>query len=271
MSKAIPANAYVLIIGAMKCGTTSLYDYLKSHPAICPAIDKEPEYFSENQDHGCQVSSYEHLWDFDATRHCYALEASTGYSKYSIETGVPQRMAAYGIQPRFIYLVRDPFQRIESQYDFTRVYYPEFAIDDPHHIEQSDYYLQLAQYQPYFARERFLILDFDELAKEPARTLDRVYAFLDLEAHYPRKFKPSNVTRRQSSTWRHRLKGRLRATFGSQQDVSHLHKERDRLVTAEKRYLTSDERQRIHARLQDNMARLHHEYGVDVAKWGFDV
>lgn len=34
-----------LIIGATKCGTTSLYEYMCRHPRILPAIWKEPEFF----------------------------------------------------------------------------------------------------------------------------------------------------------------------------------------------------------------------------------
>ncbi len=77
MPNAIPRDAYAMIIGAMKCGTTSLYDYLQGHPEICSAITKEPEFFSENQDHGVQVKNYSDLFSFDNSIHKYTLEAST--------------------------------------------------------------------------------------------------------------------------------------------------------------------------------------------------
>lgn len=270
MSDAIPADAHVLIIGAMKCGTTSLFDYLKKHPAICPACDKEPEFFSEHQKHGVEVVDYNDLWSFDASRHRYALEASTGYTKYPMETRVPQRIAAYGLNPKFIYLVRNPFDRIESQYDFSRVKKPAVAIDDPYHVELSDYYLQLQQYQPYFARERFLILDFDEMVQAPVKTLDRVYEFLDIERHYPLQFRASNVTRRQPKSLASRLMKRLRSAMGHAESRGAVQKvSGERYVVNEKRLLTNDERRSVHRRLEDDMARLYHEYGFDVTKWGF--
>ena len=34
------------IIGAMKCGTTSLFDFLTSHPDVCAPRNKEPHYFT---------------------------------------------------------------------------------------------------------------------------------------------------------------------------------------------------------------------------------
>lgn len=61
MSDEIPRDAHAIIIGAMKCGTTSLYNYLQDHPEICSAITKEPEFFSENQSHGVHVENYNEL------------------------------------------------------------------------------------------------------------------------------------------------------------------------------------------------------------------
>ena len=92
-------DAYVMIIGAMKCGTSSLYEYLIEHPQICPCAIKEPEFFSACQPHGYDangrrvkdhIARYDDLWAFDAARHRYALEASTGH-KISRRGARPQR------------------------------------------------------------------------------------------------------------------------------------------------------------------------------------
>lgn len=62
----IPQNAYLLIIGAMKSGTSTLYNHIAKHPQICPCIDhKEPEFFSSYQNHGTKVKKYEDLWKFN--------------------------------------------------------------------------------------------------------------------------------------------------------------------------------------------------------------
>ncbi len=39
-------NNFALIIGAMKCGTTSLFSYLAQHPEISACQPKEPDFFS---------------------------------------------------------------------------------------------------------------------------------------------------------------------------------------------------------------------------------
>jgi len=118
MSK-IPDDAYVMIIGAMKCGTTTLYWHLSQHPNICPCITKEPEYFSERQRHKISVEQYSDLWEFKSDQHKYVLEASTGYTKYPYESNVTKNIKKFGISPIFIYIVRNPFERIESQYNFS--------------------------------------------------------------------------------------------------------------------------------------------------------
>lgn len=82
MLAVIPNDAYVLIIGAMKAGTTSLYRYLEQHPKVSGAVVKEPEFFLRNQGHAVKAERYSDLWPtFDPEHHDYALEASTGYSK----------------------------------------------------------------------------------------------------------------------------------------------------------------------------------------------
>jgi hypothetical protein len=102
MSNRIPRDAYAIIIGAMKCGTSSLYSYLQNHPEICPAIIKEPEFFSENQGHGVQVDNYNDLWSFDCSVHKYTLEALTGYTKYPLEPNVPKNIFSYDTGGEFV-------------------------------------------------------------------------------------------------------------------------------------------------------------------------
>ena len=47
-----------LIIGAMKCGTTSLYHYLRDHPQIFMPTIKAPEFFAEESNWGRGIAWY---------------------------------------------------------------------------------------------------------------------------------------------------------------------------------------------------------------------
>ena len=94
MNKNDDGRDYVLIIGSMKCGTSSLYTSLVRHPEICPCTKKEPEFFTFDTKHDFP---YEQLWEFDSQRHRYVIEASTGYTKFPMRTSVPQRIKSYGL------------------------------------------------------------------------------------------------------------------------------------------------------------------------------
>ena len=50
-----------IIIGATKCGTTTLYSWLKQHPDICMSSDKEPTVFVSEIPAKLNVSDYEWL------------------------------------------------------------------------------------------------------------------------------------------------------------------------------------------------------------------
>jgi hypothetical protein len=87
----IPADAFLIVIGGMRCGTTTLFSYLSRHPRICPCVLKEPNFFAERLVRHPPSATYEELWDFDPARHRYALEASTGYTKAPLEPNVADR------------------------------------------------------------------------------------------------------------------------------------------------------------------------------------
>jgi Sulfotransferase domain len=184
----------------MKCGTSSLYSHLREHPEICPAIVKEPEFFSENQGHSLQVNKYSDLWDFDPSIHKYALEASTGYTKYPLELNVPRNIFSYGLRPKFIYIIRNPFDQISSHFDFMQKDSSWIvSVDSEHLINTSNYFLQLDQYRKYFPLEDILVLDFDELRDNPTLLLQRIYKFLNLsDSYFPKEYKVKNPTQIQS-------------------------------------------------------------------------
>jgi len=168
-------RSYAIIIGAMRSGTTSLYEMLAEHPQICPCRTKEPHFFCDEQS-----IPYEDLWEYDETCHIYSLEASTNYAKYPMIRGVPDRIRAYGLRPKFIYLVRDPIDRIESQYSFmvnNKGKHVE-RFSEPRIIACSVYYLQLRQFLQVFSdRDQYLILDFESLISEPSTVLTACMTF----------------------------------------------------------------------------------------------
>lgn len=262
-----------MIIGSMKCGTTSLYRYLIQHTAICPCQKKEPEFFSRADPSSLGVSTYEELWDFDVSRHHYALEASTGYTKYPAFAGVPERIHAAGLRPKFLYVVRNPFERIVSHLNFNpQADHGPLKIGDMFPIEVSAYHRQLEQYWAYFPKDDFLVIEFSQLKAEPQLVMERVLAFLGLDGSgidwefgvHTKRERTTSIERQLKTPklrtlWSH-VPGPIRR-FGKRilhgvQDIS-------------QRELSPQERDLIFEQLAPDMQRLHDEYGIEVQQWGF--
>ncbi|MCP5367250.1 MAG: sulfotransferase domain-containing protein [Hyphomicrobiales bacterium] len=264
-----------MIIGAMKCGTSSLYDYLIDHPAIAACIRKEPEFFSENQGHKFPVDDYWDLWpDFDPAVHTYVLEASTGYTKYPAEPNVVANVAAAGLAPKFIYVVRNPIQRIESHYHHMNTANSTWrnTLLGPGMIEVSNYFLQLQRWQEKFPRDDFLVLDFADLAADPRAVVGRACAFLGLSDPPEREsYDVQNraQSRRSLTTVlrRHNMNRTLRAIPQPVMDAANelVH----RVRPLKKKRLSTAQRDQVFTALAPDMKRLSEEYGIDVSRWGF--
>lgn len=274
-----PSNSTpVMIIGAMKCGTTSLYDYLVRHPQVCPCKVKEPEFFSQHQGHGMTVSRYEDLWNIDRQLHKYTLEASTGYTKYPNEADVPRKIYEYGINPKFIYIIRNPFERIVSQYNYLKTN-PHFDLTtsllDRKFIALSNYYLQLNQFLRYFPnREQYLILDFHDLLNNPESLLQRVFDFLELDEKlyesqdFSVKNKSSTFSTLELFLFRTGLikistflpKGSVKIIKGMLKKAAPL---------SHPKTLSESEFRGIYNLLSEDMKRFKEEFDFDVERWGF--
>lgn len=270
----IPADAYVIIIGAMKCGTSSLYTYLAEHSEICSCITKEPEFFSRCQAHRYdRVAKYEDLWNFDLTRHRFALEASTGYTKYPEEIDIPKRIFEYGLRPKFIYIVRNPFDRIRSHYEQLGRLFPEFDYSTPlssdTFVNTSNYTLQLDQYRPYFPKESIFILDFDDLRTSPHQCLAKTCSFLGIsEQHLPNSYPVHHQTESRHQALLSRrplLRKTVKALPRSARRAGSLILER----IFKRPEWDSREREIVRERLAKDMHRFQAEYGFDVSRWGW--
>lgn len=276
----IPADAHLMIIGAMKCGTSSLYDYLLAHPAIAPCRVKEPEFFSRHQAHGVRPRPrrYAELWAFDPARHRYALEASTGYTKYPYEPDVPERIREAGLNPRLIYLVRDPIERIESHHRFIagsttqRLPAADYTAGM---LDACRYASQLERYTRCFPRERLLVLDMALLRQRPALPLrERLAAFLGLDpAPWPAQVPVLHDTDRLPAWdgWLRRLPGWGFCERRLPRPVAALRGALARRWPAPRLRLSEAQRHEIREALQGEMRQLARDHGIDVRAWGFSA
>lgn len=189
------------IIGAMKAGTTTLYYWLRRDPALRVSSRKEPDFFNSP---GIFKSSaakglkwYAGLFQNGTGP---AGECSTGYTKYPTDIGVPKRLHDHNPDLRFIYILRNPIDRIASHIAHNQNAWGRPAPancmevcqqpEHEHYLNVSRYHLQLEQFFPYFAREQFLVLTTDELRGDPNEFMRKVYCHLGVrlpETDYRRR------------------------------------------------------------------------------------
>jgi hypothetical protein len=178
----------LLIIGAQKCGTTSLHAYLDLHPDVNMAAEKELDFFIEDRAWRRGVDWYAARFAADAA---VRGEASPNYTGWPVWDGVPERASAVVPGARLVYLVRDPIERIESHYLQRRLQdgaRGEIAdvlgdIGDPHNlfVARSRYATQLERWLEHFPQERLLVLSAEELRDARHAAVAAVLAHVGLD------------------------------------------------------------------------------------------
>lgn len=264
----------IFIIGAGKSGTTTLYDLLVEHPEICACIKKEPEYFTNNRGgHDLKIKTFKDLFpSYNRVIHKYVIEASTGYSMAHVEPEVAIKMKNYGLRPFIIYIIRDPFKRMESHYNFNRSRSLKWKgrIDDDHLINTSKYYYQLQQYLSVFGKGRILLLELSELEKNPEAILNRVLKFIGAS---PFEWKQKSLVKKSNTAKvKSRLILRIETVLNKilpKQYVRKIEQWLNKLIGTKKKELTNAQRIIVKKKLNDDMFSLNNEYGVDIGKWGF--
>lgn len=283
-------DRFALIIGAMKSGTTSLFKYLSEHPDIAPCSVDEPHFFAKSFKWDKGLDWYRDHWDsWDPERHRVALEASTNYAKGFKFEAVPRRIAEAadtGLDFRFIYIMRDPVERLVSQYNHgVRKGWndppddptdPHLVLQDDHLVDVSRYAAQLDLYMEYFDREDLHLLQLEALIDEPQRKLGEICEFLGIatDVEFTRAGRVYNKNDRPmiaSPLWTKLIEHPV-AHYLLKRTVSEAVRSRVRQwlgdTSVSHTYGISDhQRDRVLDELADDLRRLRDEYGVDISRW----
>jgi hypothetical protein len=178
-----------LIIGAMKGGTTSLYNYLRPHPEVYMPATKELHYFVAEKNLPRGIGWYERHFR-DAGDAIAVGEASTDYTKYPLYRGVPQRIAELMPLVRLIYVLRNPVDRIRSHYlhDLARGKerrtIDEAVSGNEHYLAPSRYALQIEEYLKRFPREQLLLVTSESLRNDRSAAMRRVHDFIGVNGEW---------------------------------------------------------------------------------------
>lgn len=205
-----------LIIGAQRCGTTSLQRYLIRHPCIAPAFRKEVHFFDRNLRKGTTWYR-EHFPSFlykyyvmtILRRQFMTCEATPSYIFYP---HAPRRIFEIVPRVKLIVLLRNPVDRAYSHYQhevglkYEALSFEEAIKQEPERLngerekilvdEAYDSYRyrhysymsrgvyadQLEVWMTLFPKEQIFIVRSEDFFAEPSRVFHQVLRFLELPA-----------------------------------------------------------------------------------------
>lgn len=177
----------LFLIGAQKGGSSTLARQLIRHPAIAFQSVKEPNFFIAPSLDACRAQL---LQAGPPTKEVpYSLDASVNYTRYPLQPHVPETILRIcgPDEPRFLYILRHPFDRAVSEYYWKREHFGEYRSIDAALTPESQYVLtgcydlQISRYLAHFARDRFLFLTFDDHIRDPQGSCDAIFDWLGLE------------------------------------------------------------------------------------------
>jgi len=204
-----------LVIGAEKCGTTSLYRYLVRHPDVVRASTKEPHFFDYHWDEGpaWYRAHFPLAVRRTLARRLFGVELRIGEASpdYIFHPHAPERVRRLLPRVKLIALLRNPIDRAFSHYqqqvrkrrdslsfeqaiaaepervdgELERLVADERHAVHPHvtrfsYLARGRYAEQLERWLGCFDRSRLLVIQSEALFATPRAELARVHAFLAL-------------------------------------------------------------------------------------------
>jgi hypothetical protein len=267
-----------LVVGAMKGGTTSLWQYLREHPDVYLPEEKEPDFFVEEKNWSRGIDWYRQL--FARADAPVRGEASTNYAKHPMFAGVPARIASVVPDIRIVYVVRDPMKRIVSHYrhalraGWERRPFEQALLADGQYVAISSYGMQLRQYFEHFARERVLVITTEDLRQHRESTVGKVLAFLGVDPAIPHTAlasehhaAPQRPVRRRPATIADRIPGRRVMSRAIPRPLRTAYARATHLDHPSRMRLSDATRARVMDRLGAEAADLHGLTGVTIDQW----
>ena len=172
----------LVVLGAMKAGTTAVHGLIDAHPQVQMSRPKELNFFSENWDRG--TAWYSAHFDEQAVARG---ESSPGYTSPSYPR-VAERMARLLPDVRLVYLVRHPFERAMSQYahhrrdgDERRPVEEALLDPDSQYVARSRYFERLRPFLDHFDDRQLLVVVQERLLRQRAAEMTAVFSHFGVD------------------------------------------------------------------------------------------
>jgi hypothetical protein len=206
----------LFIIGAPRCGITSLHSSLDQHPQIAMPRKKETHCFVGPEDIAYPAKRVDRLDEYETlfgSAFEVRGEASPNYAEHPRHKGAPEHIKPLVPDAKLIFLVRDPIDRTISHYQHRVSMEGERRslrdalgdLSDPYspYTCASLYASQLDRYLHHFPQERILVIYQADLLVDRRATLREILTFLSVDAMYESpEFDDELGASRERSTYR---------------------------------------------------------------------
>ncbi|CAN7937122.1 unnamed protein product [Ixodes hexagonus] len=189
-----------VIIGARKCGTRALLEFLNIHPGVRKAPD-EVHFFDDDSKYAMGLEWYRRRMPYSFP-HQLTVEKSPAYF---VTEAAPGRVWAMNASIVLLLIVRDPVVRLVSDYaqlaanrqlrdrakpqlPFEQVVLlPDGSVNTEYRpVRTSMYAVYFRRWLSHFQRQQMHVIDGDRLVKEPFEEMRRVETFLGLPHKIPK-------------------------------------------------------------------------------------
>jgi ubiquinone/menaquinone biosynthesis C-methylase UbiE len=205
-----------LIIGAAKCGTSSLYDYLMKHPCVGRSLTKQIHFFDRYFDR--EISWYKvcfpFIWEKFWIEKIRGKKFVTGEATAHYMTHPLAAERCHKILPnvKIIVMLRNPIDRAYSHYQMEKSHRKEdlsfedaiekepqrihgefeemqnnknnFGRNYPHraYVKSGEYLDQIKIWEKFYPKENFMFIKSEDFNKDSSSVYNQVLNFLGLEA-----------------------------------------------------------------------------------------
>jgi hypothetical protein len=220
----------LLLAGAPKCGTTSIYDWLVEHPAVSGALKKEIFYLidkgndywdSGNNYDSTGVEGYQKYFNtkakiiVDGTTHSIYQDSAISYAKEH--------------NSKAVFFLRNPSDRVFSAFRYyrdTRTLIPKettFAeflsnvTEDENYYKvkmldkcliHSDYEHYLSKWYASIGENNIKVFLFEDLVNQPAEVMKGLCEFLSIDYSFFKNFEFD--TKNESKSYKYRRVNKLK-------------------------------------------------------------
>ncbi len=206
------------IVGAAKCGTTSLFDYLGQHPDIFTPVEKEPFFFGTDlqPDNYIKLSAYLSLFAGAGSEKRLGEASVT----YMFSEKAAEEIREFCPTAKIIIMLRNPVDMMYSLHSErlwagwenfkgfsealdaeerrrqgidvpSNVYSPKFLM----YREIAAFSRHIERFYSVFSRNQVLVVLLDDLKADPAKTYRRVLEFLEVDPEFKPDFHVANANK----------------------------------------------------------------------------